>query len=125
MHSKAGMWHHVGSTMKIVRNTLFLVGNERQRGRKRKITHYFIGHSDSGHTRRRKSFAASRYLCMVKISGFQIAQFRKRRGKQWNKGCKQGGNPYATDRGTAMAVCLEKRSGKSNLTAVSAEDGGA
>lgn len=81
MHSKAGMWHHVGSTMKIVRNTLFLVGDERQRGRKRKITHYFIGHSDSGHTRRRKFFAASRYLCMVKISGFQIAQFRKRRGK--------------------------------------------
>lgn len=81
MHSKAGMWHHVGSTMKIVRNTLFLVGDERQRGRKRKITHYFIGHSDSGHTRRRKSFAASRYLCMVKISRFQITQFRKRRGK--------------------------------------------
>lgn len=81
MHSKAGMWHHVGSTMKIVRNTLFLVGDERQRGRKRKITHYFIGHSDSSHTRRRKSFAASRYLCMVKISGFQITQFRKRRGK--------------------------------------------
>lgn len=81
MHSKAGMWHHVGSTMKIVRNTLFLVGDERQRGRKRKITHYFIGHSDSGHTRRRKSFAASRYLCMVKISGFQITQFIKRRGQ--------------------------------------------
>ena len=81
MHSKAGMWHHVGSTMKIVRNTRFLVGDERQRGRKKKITHYFIGHSDSGHTRRRKSFAASRYLCMVKISGFQITQFRKRRGK--------------------------------------------
>mgnify|MGYP000435275725 CR=1 FL=1 len=47
---------------------------------KRKITHYFIGHSDSGHTRRRKSFAASRYLCMVKISGFQITQFRKKTG---------------------------------------------
>ena len=42
--------------------------------------------------------------------------------KQWNKGCKQGGNPYATDRGTAMAVCLEKRSGKSDLTAVSSEE---
>ena len=27
------------------------------------------------------AFAASRYLCMVKISGFQIAQFRKRRGQ--------------------------------------------
>lgn len=37
----------------------------------------------------------------------------------------QGGNLYATDRGTAMAVCLEKRSGKYNFTAVSAEDGGA
>lgn len=43
------MWDR---TMKIVRNTLFVVGDERQRGRKRKITHYFIGHSDSGHTRR-------------------------------------------------------------------------
>lgn len=28
MHSKAGMWHHVGSTMKIVRNTLFVVGGK-------------------------------------------------------------------------------------------------
>lgn len=37
MHSKAGMWHHVGSTMKIVRNTLFLVGDERQRGRKGRL----------------------------------------------------------------------------------------
>lgn len=61
MHSKAGMWHHVGSTMKIVRNTLLSLAVRE----KRKITHYFIGHSDSGHTRRRKSFAASRYLCMV------------------------------------------------------------
>lgn len=24
-----------------------------------------------------------------------MAQFRKRRAKQWNKGCRQGGNPYA------------------------------
>lgn len=31
MHSKAGMWHHVGSTMKIVRNTLFLLAmNDRE-----------------------------------------------------------------------------------------------
>ena len=28
MHYRAGMWHHVGSTMKIVRNTLFVVGGK-------------------------------------------------------------------------------------------------
>lgn len=42
MQSRAGMWHHVGRTMKIVRNTLFVVGGELQRGRKRKIVYYFI-----------------------------------------------------------------------------------
>ena len=52
---------HEGSTMKIDYNTRFLLAVRR----KRKIIGYFIGHSDSGHTRRRKSFAASRYLCMV------------------------------------------------------------
>lgn len=35
MHSKAGMWHHVGSTMKIVRNTLFVVGGKGEKGRLR------------------------------------------------------------------------------------------
>ena len=80
------MWHHVGSTMKIVRNTLFLVGDERQRGRKRKITHYFIGHSDSGHTRRRKSFAASRYLCMVKNKSLSNNSIQKKTGQ--NNGTK-------------------------------------
>lgn len=49
MQSKAGMWHHVGSTMKIVRNTLFVVGGKEEKGR---LRNYFIGHSDSGHTRR-------------------------------------------------------------------------
>lgn len=37
MHSKAGMWHHVGSTMKIVRNTLFVVGGKGEKGRLRTI----------------------------------------------------------------------------------------
>lgn len=37
MHYRAGMWHHVGNTMKIVRNTRFLVGDERQRGRKGRL----------------------------------------------------------------------------------------
>lgn len=40
MHSKAGMWHHVGSTMKIVRNTLFLLAmndREEEKGRLRTI----------------------------------------------------------------------------------------
>lgn len=31
MQSKAGMWHHVGSTMKIVRNTLFVVGGKEEK----------------------------------------------------------------------------------------------
>ena len=31
MQSKAGMWHHVGSTMKIVRNTLFVVGGKEKK----------------------------------------------------------------------------------------------
>lgn len=56
----------------------------------------------------------------VRITDFFNSE--KDGAKQWNKGCKQGGNPYATDRGTAMAVCLEKRSGKSDLTAVSSEE---
>lgn len=37
MYSKAGMWHHVGSTMKIVRNTLFVVGGKGEKGRLRTI----------------------------------------------------------------------------------------
>lgn len=59
MHYKAGMWHHVGSTMKIVRNTLFVVGGELKRGRKRKITHYFIGYSAAS-TQDRIAVEASR-----------------------------------------------------------------
>jgi len=31
------MWHHVGSTMKIVRNTLFVVGGKGEKGRLRTI----------------------------------------------------------------------------------------
>ena len=31
------MWHHVGSTMKIVRNTLFVVGVKGEKGRLRTI----------------------------------------------------------------------------------------
>ena len=37
MHSKAGMWHHVGNAMKIVRNTLFVVGGKGEKGRLRTI----------------------------------------------------------------------------------------
>lgn len=59
MQSKAGMWHHVGRTMKIVRNTLFVVGGELQRGRKRKIVYYFIGHSAAS-TQDRIAVEASR-----------------------------------------------------------------
>ena len=33
MPTKAGMWHHVGSTMKIVGNTLLFVGDKERKGR--------------------------------------------------------------------------------------------
>lgn len=78
MHSKAGMWHHVGSTMKIVRNTLFVVGGKGEKGRLRTIllvTAIAATQEGGSPSQHHATFAT------VKISGFQIAQFRKRRGQ--------------------------------------------
>jgi len=33
MPKRAGMWHHVGSTMKMVGNTRFVVGGQGEKGR--------------------------------------------------------------------------------------------
>ena len=54
-----------------------------------------------------------------------MAQFRKRGGKTMEQRLYERKQSVCNGRGTAMAVCLEQRSGKSALTAVYAEDGGA
>lgn len=69
------MWE---STMKIGRNTLFLVGEETL---VRKIADYFIGHSDSGHTRwRQPSQHHAKFA--AKNKWLRKDNSRKGRGKQ-------------------------------------------
>lgn len=88
MQSKAGMWHHVGRTMKIVRNTLFVVGGKEEKGRLRTI---LLGTAAAA-TQEGIVLRSITLNSHRKNKWLWDGSIQKKAGiKQWNKGRKQGG----------------------------------
>lgn len=83
MPIKAGMWHHVGSTMKIDRNTLLFVGGKERKGRLPTILLVTATAATQDASRHR---SITLNLHVKKESGFGNEQFlEKNDGKQQRK----------------------------------------